>query len=88
MTRRTSARVLGFGLDPDQTISRSTYSLSLMSVTLMTSMSLCSCLVICSMMALSTPGDQGQAGDAGVEGFRDAEAFDVEASAAEETGDP
>jgi len=53
ITRRTSARVWASALILISTISRSTYSFSLMSVTLMTSISLCSCLVICSMMELS-----------------------------------
>ena len=59
-----------------------------MSVTLMTSISLCSCLVICSMIVSVAAGDHGQAGDLRVEGLGHAETLDVEAAAAEKSGDP
>src|SRR4029453_14667100 len=51
--RRISARAAGSALTLRRSISRSTWSSSLRSVTLMTSMSLCSCLITCSMMKAS-----------------------------------
>src|SRR6185503_3722807 len=51
--RRISARAPGSALTLRRSISRSTWSSSLRSVTLMTSMSLCSCLITCSMMNAS-----------------------------------
>src|SRR5262245_57504876 len=51
--RRISARLAGSALTFKRSISRSTWFSSLRSVTLMTSISLCSCLITCSMMKAS-----------------------------------